>query len=337
MKNNLILIVLLTTLLCSCRQNPFKKQEYIKNSGKIHGTFYHATYLQPDGKDLQADIEAKMKEFEMSLSTFNPYSIISRINNNDEEVVVDDYFENMYREAVYVSQQTGGAFDITVAPLVNAWGFGFGDQDRKKNPDVESFLPYIGYRKIKLEEKRLLKSDKRIMLDASAIAKGQSADIIGQLLSSLGCENYMVEIGGEIVCKGVNPKGKKWRIGIDKPIDDLFDEQKGLQAVLDITDCALATSGNYRQYYYKEGKKYAHTINPITAYPVDHNLLSATVISSSCMRADAFATAFMVLGVDSSLALCRRLPDIACFLVYADEKGNYQTAYSEGFDKYFSE
>jgi len=337
MRIKLTFTVLLSFILLACQFNPAKKQEYIKISGRIHGTYYHATYLHPEGKNLQAEMEAKMHEFELSLSTFNPNSIISSINQNNDSVTVDGYFETMFNEALEVSRQTGGAFDITVAPLVNAWGFGFGNKNRKEIPDVKSILPYIGYQKIRLENNRLIKSDKRIMLDASAIAKGQSADVIAQLFESHGCENYMVEIGGEIACKGLNPSGKKWHIGIDRPSEEIFDEQRELQTILAITDCGLATSGNYRQYYYQDGKKYAHTINPVTGYPVDHNLLSATVIASSCMRADAYATAFMVLGVDSSLAVCRRIPDLACYLIYADENGNFQVAYSEGFEKYFSE
>lgn len=338
MRNKVFFLILLSCILLSCQHNTAKKAEYIKNSGRIHGTYYHATYLHPEGKDLQAEIEKKMREFELSLSTFNPNSIISRINNNEDSVRVDDFFITMYREAHQVSENTNGAFDITVAPLVNAWGFGFGNQDRKVLPDVKSILPYIGYKKISLENNKLIKSDKRIMLDASAIAKGQSSDVIGRLLESHGCEHYMIEIGGEIACKGLNPKGKKWQIGIDRPTDELFGgEQRELQTIVGITDCGLATSGNYRQYYYKDGKKYAHTINPVTGFPVDHNLLSVTVIASSCMRADAYATAFMVLGVDSSLAVCKRIPDLACYLIYSDEGGNYQVAYSEGFEKYFSE
>lgn len=329
--------VFLSVLLISCNQTPSKNKEYIKNSGKIHGTYYHATYLQPEGKNLQDKIEKKMLEFELSLSTFNPNSIISKINRNDDNVITDDYFETMYFEAEKVSENTGGAFDITVAPLVNAWGFGFGNQDRKNEPDVKSILTYVGYRKIKLENHSVIKSDKRIMLDASAIAKGQSSDVIGALLEANGCEHYLIEIGGEVACKGLNPKGKKWRIGIDQPTDDFFDEQKELQTIVAITNIGLATSGNYRQYYYRDGKKYAHTINPISGYPVDHNLLSATAIAPTCMQADAYATAFMVLGVDSSLAVCNRTPELECYLIYADDSGAFQVTYSEGFEKYLAE
>jgi thiamine biosynthesis lipoprotein len=324
-------------MLSSCVRTPQQEIAYIKNSGKMHGTFYHATYQHPEGKDLQLAIEQKMKEFELSLSTFHPNSIISRINNNDDSVVTDEYFESMYAEARKVSENSAGAFDITVAPLVNAWGFGFGDQDRTAAPDVKTILGYTGFKKIKLEHKKIIKSDQRIMLDASAIAKGQSSDIIGKLLESHGCENYMIEIGGEVACKGVNPSGKKWQIGIDKPVDSPFDNDDELQTIVAISGVGLATSGNYRQFYYKDGKKYAHTINPKTGYPVDHNLLSATVIAPSCMQADAYATAFMVLGVEGSLNLCKRIPGLECYLIYVDDNGSNQVVYSDGFKKYFAE
>lgn len=329
--------VFLSLLLFSCHQTSKQQVAYVRNSGKMHGTFYHATYLHPEGKDLQQAIEEKMHEFELSLSTFNPQSIISRINQNDDSVVTDEFFETMYAEARKVSENSGGAFDITVAPLVNAWGFGFGDQERVKIPDVKAILSYTGYQKIKLENKKIIKSDKRIMLDASAIAKGQSSDVIGKLLESYGCEHYMIEIGGEVASRGVNPSGKKWQIGIDKPVDSPIDNDGELQTIVAISGEGLATSGNYRQFYYKDGKKYAHTINPKTGFPVDHNLLSATVIAPTCMQADAYATAFMVLGVDSSLALCNRIPYMECYLIYTDEAGNNQVAYTDGFIKYFSE
>ena len=335
MNRHQIYILLSVVFLVSCLPKTSQSPEYIKISGGTFGTYYHITYLHPEGKNLQTEIEAKFQEFDASLSTFNMQSIISKINKN-EDVEVDDFFIQMYDEAVQVSQNTHGAFDITVAPLINAWGFGFGTKDRKETPDVAAILPYIGFHKISLQNQRLVKADPRMMLDASAIAKGQSADVIGELLESEGCEHFMVEIGGEIACKGLNPKGKKWQIGIDRPDEILFEEQRPLQTVLSLTDCGMATSGNYRQYYYRNGKKYAHTIHPVTGYPVDHNLLSATVVSSSSMRADAYATAFMVLGVDSSLAICNRLPDVACYLIAEGEGKDYEVYYSDGFSGFFS-
>lgn len=309
-------------------------KEYIKNTGKIHGTYYSATYLQPKGVDLQQKLEQRMREFEMSLSPFNKQSIIARINQNDNSVRTDKYFETMYAMAKQVSERTDGAFDITVAPLVNAWGFGFGNRERDKTPDVAAILPYVGFRKIRLENHRLIKNDPRIMLDASAIAKGYSSDIMAQLLEENGCKNYMIEIGGEVKCKGLNPKGEKWKIGINKPVDDETNTKNEIQSIVAITDVGLATSGNYRQFYYLGDKKCSHTIDPRTGYPVNHSLLSATVIAPTCMQADAYATAFMVIGKEKAMEICESTPGMECLLIYSDEKGEYRIIYSGGFDRY---
>jgi len=323
-------------ILLSC-QKQVSDKEYIHNTGKIYGTFYNIIYQHPEGKDLHEQILEVFKDFDLSLSTFNPNSIISRINQNADSVLLDQYFLDMYHMAVYVSELSKGAFDITVAPLVNAWGFGFGNVEQGIKPDVAELLSYTGYRKISLQNNRLYKTDSRIMLDASAIAKGQASDVVARFLEKQGCENYMVEIGGEVMCNGKNARGLPWQIGIDKPVDDPANEQQELQAIIGISGVGLATSGNYRQFYFKDGKKYSHTINPRTGYPVDHNLLSATVIAPSCMQADAFATAFMVLGVDSSLVLCNQVPDMECYLIYTDPSGNFQVAYTDGFKKYITE
>ncbi len=308
--------------------------EYIHNEGKAQGTYYSATYQQPEGKNLQVSIDSLFNSFDLSLSTYNPNSIISKVNKNNDSVVTDEVFETMFKAAMEVSRQTNGAFDITVAPLVNAWGFGSGNKDRSISPDVNEFLPYIGYKKVNLVNHKVVKEDKRIMLDASALAQGLSADLIANLFEKNGCKNYMIDIGGEISCKGVNPKGNYWQIGIDKPIDDPENMGTELQTIISVTNVGLTTSGNYRQFYLKDGKKYAHTINPKTGYPVNHNLLSATVVAPTSMQADAYATAFMVLGVDSSLVLCRKFKDMDCYLVYNDKDGNYQVAMTEGFKKY---
>ena len=254
-----VLPILSLLLLTQCK--PVNK-EYTHLEGNVFGTYYHITYLHPKGKNLAKEVEDKFKVFDLSLSTYNPNSIISRINKNDTTVTTDSYFEEMYDMARQVSEKSGGAFDITVAPLVGAWGFGYGNHDQNSQPNVDTILPYIGFHKVNLQNHKLVKADSRIRLDASAIAKGQGSDVIAQLLREQGCENYMVEIGGEVTCRGLNPKGEKWHIGIDKPNDDPADENKELQTIIAITDAGMATSGNYRQYYFRNGKKYAHTINP---------------------------------------------------------------------------
>jgi len=337
-KIGVALFFLISLLLAGCGKGtkPANAVEYIHNEGKAQGTYYSATYLQPEGKDLQAQLDTFFNEFDRSLSTYNPNSLISRINRNDT-VTVDKYFETVFRASQKVSEATDGAFDITVAPLVNAWGFGFGNRDRSKEPDISKFMPLIGYQKVKLENRKISKENKDIMIDVSAIAQGYSADLIADIFEKNGCEHYMIDIGGEIVCKGNNPKGKNWQIGIDKPVDDSLNVSGELQTIVSITNRAITTSGNYRQFYLKDGKKYAHTINPKTGRPVNHNLLSATVVAADCTTADAFATAFMVLGKDSAMALCKRTPDMDCYLIYTDKSGKYQVAFTDGFKKFLTE
>jgi thiamine biosynthesis lipoprotein len=310
--------------------------EYIHNEGKTQGTYYSIVYQQPEGKDLQDKIENALHSFDLSLSTYNPNSIISKINQNNDSVRTDSLFEAMYKMARSVSEHTNGAFDITVGPLVNAWGFGPGFHDRKKIPDISKILPLVGYKKIRLENHKIIKENPNIFIDDNALSQGQSCDYIAKLLEDNGCINYMVEIGGEVMCKGRNSAGEKWKIGIDKPIDDPTGENQ-IQTIAHITNIAINTSGNYRDFYYLNGKKYAHEIDPRYGMPIVHNLLSATVVASTCMKADAYATAFMVLGVDSSMLICKSMPDMDCYLIYVDKDGKNQVVYTDGFKKYLAE
>ncbi len=318
-------------IFLSCQNN---KKEYITNQGSVFGTYYNIIYDQAKGEDLHSLITSTFDEFNNSLSTFSPHSIISKINQNDDEVITDNYFNEMYNMAQIITEVSDGAFDITVGPLVNAWGFGTATERPKNKLNIDSILNFIGYEKLSLENNKLIKEDSRIELDASAIAKGQACDVIGKLLEDNGCKNYMVEIGGEIYCKGLNAKGEKWRIGIDTPIDNSIESSGEFQAIIEISNVGMATSGNYRQFYIVDGKRYAHTIDPRTGYPVDHNLLSTTVVASSCMEADAFATAFMVLGVDESLRIANDREGLECFLIYSDDNGLIQTSMSGGFEQY---
>ncbi|MEI8087116.1 MAG: FAD:protein FMN transferase [Paludibacter sp.] len=313
------------------------KVEYIHNCGETQGTTYSITYLQPEGIDLKPKIEQRLHEFDLSLSTYIPNSIISRINNNDTTVRTDELFVTMFNEAQEVSRRTNGALDITVGPLVKAWGFAFGNKDHSKLPNVKDFLPYVGYQKVHLKNHKVIKDDPRILIDANSIAQGYSSDVIAKLLQDNQCKNYMIEIGGEIVCKGMNDKGEKWRIGIDKAIDDSTSTDTELQSIISITDCAVTTAGGYRKYYIKDGKKYSHIINPHTGYPVDNNLLSVTIIAPTALIADAYDTPFMVLGVDSCLKVCKSIPGMECYLIYLDKYGKNQVIYTDGFKKYLTQ
>ena len=307
------------------------KPTYRTQQGKIFGTLYTVTYEH--NADLQPEIIAAMQAVDHSLSPFNKHSIITHVNNNDS-IAVDSLFAEVFHNASYIYYESHGAFDPTVAPLVNAWGFGF-KNGIEVNPEIiDSLRSLIGMHRIRLKNGHIEKEDSRIMLDFSAIAKGYGSDRVARVLDSCGVKNYMVEIGGEVVVKGRNKNGNLWGIGITKPTDDSLSVNQELQTVLRLTDCAIATSGNYRNFYYKDGVKYAHTIDPRTGYPVQHSLLSATVIADNCMHADALATAFMVLGVDSAMAYCERHPEIDGYFIVAADSGRYETIQSFAKDKY---
>ena len=294
------------------------QKQYYHNQGHIFGTYYNIRYESTE--DLHQAIQQRLQEFDHSLSMFNPQSVISKVNRNDS-VVTDSLFEAMYHEAHAISQLSGGAFDITVAPLVNAWGFGTKSQEpRTKNQDInlDSIKAFVGYQHIRLNNHHLEKDDNRITLDASAIAKGYACDVVADLLRENGCHNLLVDIGGEVVLQGVNDKGNAWRVGITRPTIDATGAEKELQEVIASSDLCMATSGNYLQYYFVDGQRRSHTIDPRNGYPVQHSLLSATVTANTCMRADALATACMVLGEQAALDMINQTTDAACYLIIAD-------------------
>ncbi len=303
---------------------------YQSNIGNIFGTYYRITYQSET--DLHEAILARLQAFDASLSMFNKNSIISHINRN-EEVTTDADFEAMFTLAEEVSALSDGAFDITVAPLVNAWGFGFKHKADVTPAMVDSLLQVVGFANVSLRDHRVYKTRTDVMLDAGAIAKGQGCDVVASLLRENGSQNFLVDIGGEVVCQGNNAKGDKWRVGIVKPTDDPTGQTNELQEVIASSDLCMATSGNYRQFYYENGMRRSHTIDPRTGYPVEHNLLSATVIAPSCMQADALATACMVLGTDDALAMINALDSVECYLIYATDTTN-TVVQSDGFETY---
>ena len=316
----LLLLIVGTVLIIRQQQN----MPYQKCTGTIFGTVYNITY-QYD-KDLQQELVAKMQEVDSALSMFNEKSIISHVNRN-EAVTPNKMFISVFNLAQQVADDTDGAFDITVAPLVNIWGFGFKRGQTPSRPAVDSLMQLIGHEKVTFDGKRIVKQDPRIMLDCSAIAKGYGADVVAGVLNEKGIKNYLVEIGGEIVTRGINEKRLPWKIGVTKPTDEAMEGNGELQTVLNVTDKAMATSGNYRNFYYKGGRRYAHTIDPKTGHPVQHNILSATVLADQCARADAYATAFMVMGLQGAQAILERNPDLMAYLIY-DHEGRNEIWYS---------
>ena len=328
----LLLLVAGTIWILARHQTPVP---YQKDQGLIFGTVYNITYQSRE--NLKAEIEAELRKFDGSLSMFNDTSVISRINRN-EAVKADTLFANVFQRSMQVSAQTQGAFDITVAPLVNAWGFGFKEGTFPDSTLIDSLLAFTGYEKVRLTaDGQIEKDDPRLMLDCSAVAKGYAVDVVANVLQRRGVNNFMVDIGGEVVVRGTNPQSAPWRIGINKPVDDSLSVKGELQTVLHITDASMATSGNYRNFYYKGGKKYAHTIDPRTGYPVQHEILSATIIASDCMSADAYATAFMVMGLERAIAFAEAHPEIDAYLIYSHKEGEHKVYQTRGIKKYLTE
>lgn len=293
-----------------------------KCSGSVFGTEYHITYQ--NGGDIHNELKEVMAGVDNSLSPFNKESVITAINNGNN-VEADSMFTEVFDMAKNVAEETQGAFDITVAPLVNAWGFGFKNKIDVSKEKIDSIRKYVGFEKVRMENGKVIKEDKNIMLDCSAIAKGYGVDAVGRYLEKKKIRNYMVEIGGEIRVKGCNPEGRLWKVGISKPIDDSLNVNGEIQEVLMVSDIAIATSGNYRNFYIKDNKKYAHTIDPRTGYPVQHSILSSTVVAPTCALADAYATSFMVVGLDEAKKILARHKELQAYFIYTDSKGKMAT------------
>ena len=307
-----------------------RSEAYQHNEGTIFGTLYHAKYRSEE--DLKAELEAELHKVDASLSMFNPHSTISKINRG-ETTEVDEMLSEVLRLSFAVNSATDGAFDPTVAPLVNAWGFGFKNGQLPDSLQVDSLRALVGLSGIHIQDGRLMKDNPFSILDFSAIAKGYGVDRAARVLRNHGIKHFMVEIGGEVVTEGVNDRGEEWRIGINKPDDDSTSTNTELQDVITLSGKAIATSGNYRNYYINEGRKIAHTINPQTGYPAQQDILSSTVMAPSCAEADAFATAFMVLGMEQAKQVLARQPQLEAYFIYSDEEGGYHTWCTEGLDE----
>ena len=317
-----LILLIVGTVLIVRQQHSLPYQQ---SSDFIFGTTYKIVYQHDE--DLSKEIREELMKVDFSLSPFNEKSVITAVNQN-RDVVLDPLFLDVFTKAMEISRETDGAFDITVAPLVNAWGFGFKNETRPTPLQVDSLLKMVGYKKIKLEDGKVVKQDPRMMLDCSAIAKGYGVDVVARLLKEKEVTNYMVEIGGEIITSGISPRRLPWRIAVIKPTDDTLSVSHEQQTVLNVTDKAMATSGNYRRFYYKGGKRYAHTIDPKTCYPVQHNILSATVLARDCATADAYATSFMVLGLEGAKRILERHPELMAYLIYSDKDNNLAVWYS---------
>lgn len=311
-----------------------KSVPYQHDEGRIFGTTYHITYQSDD--NLKKEIEETLKAVDQEFSMFNPQSTVALINEGKRPTLSDDFLE-VYQLAQQVNEESDGAFDITVAPLVNAWGFGFKNQQMPNNHQIDSLRRLVGMEHVSLAgakgSKYVRFQRPRMMLDFSAIAKGYGTDRVARLLMSHDVANFMVEIGGEVYAKGNSEKRLPWRIGVSKPVDDPDNDAQELETVLNVTNQAMATSGNYRNFYYKGGRKYAHTIDPKTGRPVQHSLLSATVLAPTCAEADAYATSFMVMGLDKARQVLERKKQLKAYFIYQNAQEGLSVWKSEGLDE----
>lgn len=329
-----IIFIFITILLFeSCTKD---QTNYININGFTQGTTYNITYENKDKINFRNDIEYLLAEFDTSLSTYNKLSVITAINNNTSNKA-DKYLKTVFIRSQEISAQTDGAFDITVGPLVNIWGFGLSKQEEVTQAKIDSILKFVGYNKVKLVNDIIIKDDSRIKIDMNAIAQGYAVDVVAGFFDTKDTKNYLVEIGGEVRTKGLSPSSEAWKIGIDKPIDNNNSPGENLQAIIHLNNRSLATSGNYRKFYEKDGIKYSHTINPKTGSPVNHSLLSATVIAEDCMTADAFATAFMVIGLEKSIELIDQHPELEAYFVYSDKEGILKIKSTPGIDDILEE
>ena len=321
MYRTVILLLTSSLLLCSCGRT----ERYLRIEGFAQGGTYHVICSPVRGlseKQLRDRIDSRLLAIDRSLSGYNKASLLARLNAG-EDPPLDSLFIECFTRSKEIWSETGGVFDPSATPLFDLWGFGFSKRGTVTQEAIDSIRAFIGMDRLRLEKRpdgvHLVRTDPRMKLNFNAIAQGYSCDVVARFLDSLGCRNYLVDIGREISCKGKNAAGGAWRIGLDRPSDGNMEEGKDLQAIIEVTDCAIVTSGNYRKFYVQDGQKHAHTIDPTTGRPVSHNLLSATVVAQDAATADAYATWMMVLGVERARDILAQRPGLEALLVYEQD------------------
>ncbi|MGE7777074.1 FAD:protein FMN transferase [Chitinophaga sp. NPDC101104] len=304
-------------------------QQTVTISGKAQGTYYIVKYLGKDTTSLKPEIESLFRQIDRSLSLYQPGSLINRFNEG-EKVVMDAYMRPVVRKAQEVSRITDGLFDITVKPLVDLWGFGVvrHKKGRPSDADIRQTLTRVGYEKLIIRAKYLLKKQHGVEIDCNGIAQGYTTDVIAKFLQSRGIRNYLVDVGGELAAKGHNDKNQPWSVGIERK-----DGNAGNGALLHLSDRAVATSGNYQRFFDEGGTRFAHTIHPKTGEAVHNNIITVTVTAPDAMTADAYDNALILLGVENGLAFIRQHPKLKleAFFIYKDTDGTIREKYSEGF------
>lgn len=322
----IIYLLTIVTALASCTQPKPKK---IVLQGLAQGSYYAVTYYDHDGRDFQHEVDSIFALIDRSVSLWDTNSIISKVNRN-EPVVLNQVFIDNFNIAQAASELSDGYFDATIGPLVSAWGFSRKQGDSITPTLVDSLRRLVDYHKVKIKNGEVVKENPSIKLDFNAVAQGYTSDLIGKFLEKKGITDYLVDTGGEIMSKGGKPNGESWVVGIEKPADN-WDSERIVQERILLKNKGLVTSGSYRKYVERNGKRYSHCIDPRTGYPVEHNLLSATVIAENSAWADALASICMVMGLEKSLPIIDSLPNVEAYYIFADADNNLKTYATEGF------
>lgn len=329
MKTKSLIYIFLITLLISCSSN---ERRLINYTGFAQGTTFSIKfYAIDDSTMLKHGIDSILSAINHTASTYDSTSIISKVNSNQDTELNSDFI-TLFNKSLEVSDSTNGCFDITVGDIVNRWGFGFKNQKMPSKREVDDLLRYIGYKNLSIKNNRLVKKYPETNIDFNAIAQGYTVDLVAEYLLQNHCNNFIVEIGGEVRANGKKLTGKPWIVGIEKPaLNDTLE--KAIQIKLVLQNQSISTSGNYRKYFINDGIKYSHTIDPKTGYPVHHSLLSVSIIADDCATADAYATAFMVMGIEKSKEFLKNHPRIEAYLIYADSTNNNQVFHTSNFFK----
>ena len=312
-------------ILASCGKQPKK----MALQGLAQGSYYAVTYYDEQGRNFQHEIDSIFHAVDMSVNLWVDSSVISKVNRN-EEVVLDQIFIDNFNIAQEAAKLSDGYFDPTVSPIVAAWGFSYKVGDSITPQLIDSLKQWVDYRKVRIENGKVIKESPNITLDFNAIAQGYTSDLIAAFLESRGIKSYLVDTGGEIIAKGEKTNGKPWVVGIEKPAENKDSEQV-VQTRIALRDKGLVTSGSTRKYVERNGKRYSHSINPKTGYPVEHNVLSVTVLAENSVWADALASICMVMGLEQSLPLIESLDGVEAYYIYSNEQNELETFATEGF------
>lgn len=321
----------ITLLAAASACSPSGDEEVLRiNRGRTQGTTYSISYKVASGVDYQRSIDSILIAVDRSMSAWNANSTLSKVNAGMLDTLEDTLLLTVLKRGQEISAETDGYFDMTIAALVNAWGFGAEEQHLPDSSTMDTLLAVSGYEQLKIAG-NVLHRPPGLKIDVNAIAQGYTVDLIARYLDRRGVAHYLIEIGGEMRAKGTNLKDEAWIVGIDKPSEELRKER--FQVLVDLTDLALVTSGNYRKFQVDEstGMRYSHTINPKTGYPVRDRLLSATVVGSNAMDADAYATACMAMGLDKAKAFIESKPGLEAYFVYSGLQGTWEVWKTEGF------